>query len=499
MSEPDLAKQATEEGAGTVPTEVSAAVGAPSSADGGETSPIPAEAAPRLQKGSTTYLRDTRGLLLSVVASAGLLPVLLLVAIDAPTPADRVPLPAAPAAALDAPSLAPAITSAPVAPVPAPDGSGSGLAAGQPAAYERVDFAWVIELGDGPYLLTSLGETGSSYSSPPRGTNGDGTASFGHAFQSYRGTSPNPAFDALLERRFVLFNGNAQCEAVAEDVGLLAWFTDFNEDDTGFTFVGRLRAEDGSIPAQPELGLPAFSKDDTEQQGTFDALVKKDPTLTARITMQAAKKVEYEGSYYYPQHSAVKLRIISKDEACSHVGERWVGRSAELPPILVTSPSGTTKKALGLDKARLWPSSKEIDKTCGWRGRKPLRREFDFNAQPDALTWTTGDGTEYAWADYRKGWEGQSWESDWSCKGDLIIEVFWKRKLGAKRWTRELIFKSPDDNDYSGPDSSYPPFLIVDMKDGKVPSVICGDSYHCLANSNGQSSEPPKELFLNDT
>ena len=492
MSEPDFSKQAIEEGAGSVPTEVSAAVGAPSSEGGVAASPR--EADKRLAPIERAGFSDAVIAALGFIAMVGLA---AMAAIYTPTPADQAPLPAAPAAALNAPSLAPAITSAQVAPLPAPDGSGS--AAGQPAAYEPVAFAWVIELEDGPYLLTSLGETGSGEASPPRGTNGDEPASYGHAFQSYRGTRPNPAFDALLETRFVLFNGNAQCEAVAEDVGLLAWFTDFNADNAGFTFVARLRAEDGSIPAQPELGLPAFSKDDSEQEDTFDALVKKDPTLTARITMQAAKKVEYEGSYYYPQHSAVKLRIISNGEACSHVGESWVGRSAELPPILVTSPSWTTKKALGLDKARLWPSSKEIDKTCGWRGRKPLRREFDFNAQPDALTWTTGDGTEYAWADYRKGWEGQSWESDWSCKGDLIIEVFWKRKLGAKRWTRELIFKSPDDNDYSGPDSSYPPFLIVDMKDGKVPSVICGDSYHCLANSNGQSSEPPKELFLNDT
>jgi hypothetical protein len=311
--------------------------------------------------------------------------------------------------------------------------------------------------------------------------------------------------DSWMQKKFLLYGaaGN-RCEAVAEDVGLLAWFTDFYEDDTGVTFVERLLAKDGSIPAQPELGLPAFSKDDTEQQGTFADLVKKDPSLTARITMQAAKKVEYEGSFYYPLHSAVKLRIVSKDEACTPFRDGgfsngWIGRSAELPPILVSSPSSTTKKDLGLDKARLWPSSKEIDKTCGWRGRKPLRMEFDFNAQPDALTWTAGDGTEYAWADYRKGWEGQSWESDWSCKGDLIIETFWKRKLGAKSWTRELIFKSPDDNDYSGPDSSYPPFLIVDLKDGSPTSVLCGDSDHCLANGNPLISEPPSELFLNDT
>lgn len=398
MSEPDLAKQSTEEGAASVPTEAPAAVGVPSPEDSVAVSPIPADAVPRPEKESATYLRDTRGLLFSVVASAVLLPVLLLVATDTPTPADQVPLPAAPAAGLDSPSLAQAVTIAPVAPVPAPDGSGSGSgeAAGRPAAYEPVKFAWVIELGDGPYLLTSPGETGSGEASPPRGTNGDGTASFGHAFQSYRGTRPNPAFDALLERRFVLFNGNTQCEAVAEDIGLLAWFTDFYEDDTGFTFVGRLRAEDGSIPAQPELGLPAFSKDDPEPQDTFAALVKKDPTITARITMQAAKRVEYEGREYYPLHSAVKLRIVSKEEACSHVGEDWAGRSAELPPIVVSAPVVTTKKTLGLDKARLWPSSKEIDRACGWRGRQPLLQEYDFAAEPSALTWVTPDGTEHA-------------------------------------------------------------------------------------------------------
>jgi hypothetical protein len=162
MSEPDLAKQSTEEGAASVPTEAPAAVGVPSPEDSVAVSPIPADAVPRPEKESATYLRDTRGLLFSVVASAVLLPVLLLVATDTPTPADQVPLPAAPAAGLDSPSLAQAVTIAPVAPVPAPDGSGSGSgeAAGRPAAYEPVKFAWVIELGDGPYLLTSPGETG---------------------------------------------------------------------------------------------------------------------------------------------------------------------------------------------------------------------------------------------------------------------------------------------------------------------------------------------------
>ena len=497
MSEPDFSKQAIEEGAGSVPTEVSAAVGAPSSEGGVAASPR--EADKRLAPIERAGFSDAVIAALGFIAMVGLA---AMAAIYTPTPADQAPLPAAPAAALAAPSLAPAITSAQVAPVPAPDGSGSGLAAGQPAAYEPVDFAWVIELGDGPYLLTSLGQAGSGEASPPRGTNGDGTASFGHAFQSYRGTSPNPAFDALLEKRFVLFDGNTQCEAVAEDVGLLAWFTDFYADDAGFMFVARLRAEDGSIPAQPELGLPAFSKDDTEQQGTFAALVEKDPTLTARITMQAAKKVEYEGRDYYPQHSAVKLRILSKEEACSHVGESWVGRSAELPPILVTSPISTTKKALGLDNPRLWPSSKEIDKTCGWRGRKPLRREFDFNAQPDALTWTISDGTEYAWADYRKVWEGRPSDGDESCIYGLIIEIYWKRKSGAKRWTRDVIFETPDFY-YTSPEGSKPPFLIVDLKDGKAPSAICERSYNtgdrCAADSNPLVYAPPQEIELNVT
>lgn len=525
MSEPDLAKQAIEEGAASVPTEVSAAVGAPSSADGGETSPIPAEAAPRLEKGSTTYLRDTRGLLLSVVASAGLLSVLLLVATDSPTPADQAPLPAAPAAALDAPSLAPAITSAQVAPLPAPDGSGSSETDGQPAAYKPVEFAWVIELGDGPYLLNAVRLSGRAPLSGlrPICTEGDewnAPGCYGHAFQSYLGTSANPAFDSWMQKKFILYSAaGARCEAIAEDVGLLAWFTDFN-DFTGFTFVERLRAEDGSIPAQPELGLPAFSKDDTEQQGTFAALVKKDPTITARITMQAAKEMA-SGSL----HSAVKLRIVSKDEACAPIESSGfpighIGRSAELHPIAVSAPISTTKEALGLVDSRLWPSSKDTDKNCGWRGRKPLLQEYDFSAEPGAVTWVTPDGIEHAWADYRKLWPEQPTEEPAAelgdkpadqigeepdegdyrcdCSAGLVIEGFWSRKFGTQRWTSDLILYTPDCGGYAG-ESAHPPLVIVDMKDGKATCIISDNAAICPANSNPLISEPPSEICLNDT
>ena len=492
MSEPDLAKQSTEEGAASVPTEAPAAVGAVSPEDGVAVSPIPADAVPRPEKESATYLLDTRGLLFSVVASAVLLPVLFVIYTSTP-------------AAVDAPSLAPAVTIAPVAPVPTPDGSGSGSgeAAGRPAAYEPVDFAWVIELGDGPYLLTSLGETGSGEASPPRGTNGDEPASYGRAFQSYRGTSPNPAFDALLKKRFVLFNGNTQCEAVAEDVGLLAWFDDYS--GISGDFERYIRADDGSIPWQPALGLPALSKDGPGLSETIYALAEKDPAFMARVTMQAAYTFDAHGDD--PLDSAVKLRVVSKDAACSHVSyggfsNGWIGRSAELPPITVSAPVSKTKKALGLDNPRLWPSSKEIDKACGWRGRKPLRREFDFNAQPDALTWTTGDGTEYAWADYRKGWDGLPSDGDESCIYGLIIEIYWKRKSGAKRWTRDVIFETPDSY-YTSPEGSKPPFLIVDLKDGKAPSGICRRSYNtgdrCAADSNPLVYGPPHELELNVT
>jgi len=511
MSEPDLAKQAIEESAASVPKEAPAAVGAVSPEDGVAVSPVPADAVPRPQKESATYLRDTRGLLLSVVASAGLLPVLLLVATDAPTPADQVPLPAAPAAALAAPSLAAAVTIAPVAPLPAPDGSGSGSgeAAGQPAAYEPVDFAWVSELEDGPYLLNAVRLSGRAPLSGlrPICREGDGwnaSACYGHAFQSYRGTSPNPSFDSWMQKKFLLGSASGtRCEAVAEDVGLLAWFTDFN-DYNGFTFVERLRAEDGSIPAQPELGLPAFSKDDPNQGETFEVLVRKNPTIAARITMQAAKE-EASGSL----HSAVKLRIVSKDEACAPIESskfsiNHIGRSAELPPIALSAPIGTTKQALGLVDSRLWPSSKDIDKNCRWRGRQPLLQEYDFAAAPSALTWVTPDGTEHAWADYRKFWpELPTDEPDdgWngcSCYLGLVIEGFWKRKLGAKRWIKDLIDYTPDCNDYAG-ESSDPPFLIVDMKDGKAPCVVCHDVAICPANSNPLISEPPSEMFLNDT
>lgn len=497
MSEPDLAKQSTEEGAASVPTEAPAAVGVPSPEDSVAVSPIPADAVPRPEKESATYLRDTRGLLFSLVASAVLLPALFVIYTSTP-------------AAVDAPSLAAAVTIAPVAPLPAPDGSGSGSseAAGQPAAYEPVAFAWVIELEDGPYLLTSLGYTGSGYPTPPRGTNGDEPATYGRAFQSYRGTSPNPAFDALLKKRFVLFNGETQCEAVAEDVGQLAWFTDHS--DIGGDFERYIRADDGSIPWQPGLGLPALSKDGPGLSETIYALAEKDPAFMARVTMQAAYTFAAHGDN--PLDSAVKLRVVSKDAACSHVSyggfsSGWIGRSAELPPIVVSAPVVTTKKALGLDNPRLWPSSKEIDKTCGWRGRKPLQREFDFNAQPDALTWTAGDGTEYAWANYRKVWEGKEWEGlpsdgDSSCIFGLIIEIYWKRKSGTSRWTRDVIFETPDSY-YTSPEGSKPPFLIVDLKDGKAPSGICGRSYNtsyrCSADSNPLVYGPPHELELNVT
>ena len=115
MSEPDLAKQAIEEGAGSVPTKVSAAVGAPSSEDGVAASPrdIDKRLAPIERAGFSDAVIATLGFIAMVGLAA-------MAAIYTPTPADRVPLPAAPAAALDAPSLAAAVTTAPVAPLPAP-------------------------------------------------------------------------------------------------------------------------------------------------------------------------------------------------------------------------------------------------------------------------------------------------------------------------------------------------------------------------------------------